>query len=364
MESFDSVNVYVPKDRVTNLHQGYGFVEFRSEDDADYVGFFFRDPYSKGIDPDALKTSLAAACEPLSVIDSSVSLNDGRKVRISYKGVPGACSADAALKAYSQCETVPYNKFADAFKAFSQSDIILSKLGATRENVNDTASATQVIYSCPFGIFFNLFYTTGKLPVLTVLTLGQLVALNELRDAGAVASARAAEIYGPDILAERIQDDSDNITRYLVLARDPIILSTNKPFKTSIVFTLEEGPGVLFKALATFALSDINLTKIESWPQRKHPLREVDNPNNGSAKWQGRTGLMVSAYLVYSGMSPEEALQVYAHKADYQPKRRREWVGLAWLVIVHLNKMVLYITTALMDAKPGTKGHKDLLDWL
>lgn len=32
-----SVNVYVPKDRVTNLHQGYGFVEFRSEEDADYV---------------------------------------------------------------------------------------------------------------------------------------------------------------------------------------------------------------------------------------------------------------------------------------------------------------------------------------
>lgn len=34
-----SVNVYVPKDRVTNLHQGYGFVEFRSEEDADYVSF-------------------------------------------------------------------------------------------------------------------------------------------------------------------------------------------------------------------------------------------------------------------------------------------------------------------------------------
>ncbi|THF95187.1 hypothetical protein TEA_007097 [Camellia sinensis var. sinensis] len=216
------------------------------------------------------------------------------RVELNEEGVPGAYSEDAALKAYSQCETVPYNKFEDAFKvdydavelwlvdktvlpienslggsihrnydlllrhklhiALAQSDIILSKLGATRENVNDTASAAQ------------------------------LVASNELRDAGAVASARAAEIYGLDILAKRIQDDSDNITRYLVLARDPIIPSTNKPFKTSIVFTLEEGPGVLFKALATFALRDINLTKIESWPQRKHPLREVDNPNNGSAK--------------------------------------------------------------------------------
>lgn len=34
-----TVNVYVPKDRVTNLHQGYGFVEFRSEEDADYVSY-------------------------------------------------------------------------------------------------------------------------------------------------------------------------------------------------------------------------------------------------------------------------------------------------------------------------------------
>ncbi|KAE9467272.1 hypothetical protein C3L33_00819, partial [Rhododendron williamsianum] len=50
------------------------------------------------------------------------------------------------------------------------------------------------------------------------------------------------------------QDDSAIITHYLVLARDPIIPRADKPFKTSIVFTLQEGPGVLFKALVVFAL--------------------------------------------------------------------------------------------------------------
>ncbi|XP_028120045.1 arogenate dehydratase/prephenate dehydratase 1, chloroplastic-like isoform X6 [Camellia sinensis] len=192
---------------------------------------------------------------PLSVTDFSVSRNDGTKVRISFKGLPGGYSEDVALKTYPHCETVPCDEFEDAFKALAQSDAFLSKLGVARENVDDPAGAAQ------------------------------FVALNGLRDAGVVASVRAAEIYGLSILAERFQDDSDIVTRYLVLAREPIIPRADKPFKTSIVFTLDEGPGVLFKALSVFALRNINLTKIESRPQRKRPLRVVDDSNTGSAKY-------------------------------------------------------------------------------
>ncbi|KAK4857788.1 hypothetical protein QYF36_006355 [Acer negundo] len=87
-----------------------------------------------------------------------------------------------------------------------------------------------------------------------------------------------------DDTAGAAQDDDDNITRFLILAIEPIIAGTDRPYKTSIVFTLEEGPGMLFKALAVFALRNINLTKIESHPQRKRPLRVVDDSNKGSAK--------------------------------------------------------------------------------
>nr|KAJ0212944.1 hypothetical protein LSAT_V11C400197480 [Lactuca sativa] len=64
------------------------------------------------------------------------------------------------------------------------------------------------------------------------------------------------------IVILNVQDDLDNITRYLILAREPIIPGIDKPHKTSIVFTLEEGPRVLFNALAVFALREINLSKV------------------------------------------------------------------------------------------------------
>jgi arogenate/prephenate dehydratase len=128
-------------------------------------------------------------------------------------------------------------------------------LGVALENVDDTASAAKFI------------------------------ATHNHRDTGAVASARAAEIYGLDILLNGIQDDFYNVTRFLMLARDPIIPRTDRPFKTSIVFTVEDRPGAIFKALAVFALRNINLTKIEGRPQRKRPLRVLDDSSCGTAKY-------------------------------------------------------------------------------
>ncbi|MFC1733152.1 prephenate dehydratase, partial [candidate division KSB1 bacterium] len=97
----------------------------------------------------------------------------------------------------------------------------------------------------------------------------QIIKEEGLRDAAAIASRNAAEFYGMNILKEEIEDIKQNYTRFLVLNKDRII--PERADKTSIVYTLKNVPGILFRSLSVFALRDIGLSKIESRPLHGKP---------------------------------------------------------------------------------------------
>jgi prephenate dehydratase len=115
--------------------------------------------------------------------------------------------------------------------------------------------------------FFKKHPDISSVPYYDTAGAVKMLSESEATDIAAIASPYAARLYGMKVARKSIEDKKNNFTRFLLLAR------AAKDFrgkaKTSIVFSLKNEPGSLFKALSVFALREIDLTKIESRPSRK-----------------------------------------------------------------------------------------------
>ncbi|MCL5408548.1 MAG: prephenate dehydratase [Candidatus Omnitrophica bacterium] len=97
--------------------------------------------------------------------------------------------------------------------------------------------------------------------------------IKQIKGSAAIASKAAADLYGLNILDEKIEDNPQNFTRFLVISREFGKETGND--KTSILFTIKDRPGALHDMLVPFKTYGINLTKIESRPTKKKPWEYI-----------------------------------------------------------------------------------------
>jgi prephenate dehydratase len=249
----------------------------------------------------------------------------GDSMKIAFQGEAGAYSEQAVFGYFGNVETVPCESFDAVFDAVNSGkcqaalipienslagsihqnyDLLLrnnlhivgeyllrvrhcliAMPGVKKEDVKKAISHPQALGQCA-----GYLRSRGIKAEQAYDTAGSVKILKEsgARDMAAVASRRAAELYGMQILEEGIEDNLENYTRFLAIQHDSKIPEGDA--KTSIVFTLKNVPGALFKALSVFALRDIDLTKIESRPLQGKPweylfyIDFIDAKQNGSSQ--------------------------------------------------------------------------------
>ncbi len=237
-----------------------------------------------------------------------------RRIRVAFQGERGAFSEEAARRILGEgIEPCPRREFDQMFEAVirDEADCAMVPMentlaGSVIKNYDLVANNDlEVIGEVVLRVAHHLIAAKGtklanirrvfshpvalaqcedylrklrvELPNLEVLpaydTAGavKLVLENGRRDEAAIASRIAAGIYRAQILAEGIESNPQNFTRFFVMARPDrrghIPLKVRgKGRKTSIVFRTTNKPGALFHALEAFAKGKIDLTKIESRP--------------------------------------------------------------------------------------------------
>lgn len=221
---------------------------------------------------------------------------------ISYQGEPGANSHIACRDVYPDWTPLPCPTFEDAFAAVTEGEASLAMIpiensvagrvadihhllpesglhivgeyflpihhqlmagpGATLATIKSVQSHVQALGQCR-----RTLRKLGLQAIVGADTAGSARQIAEAGDPGraAIASRLAAEVYGLDILAEDVEDEAHNTTRFVVLAPQAARVAPGGDCVTSFVFRVRNIPAALYKALGGFATNGVNMTKLESY---------------------------------------------------------------------------------------------------
>lgn len=229
---------------------------------------------------------------------------------VAYQGEPGAYGEEGARTLFPDAEHRPFPSIRKVFEAVEVGRVALglvpmdnSQAGSINETydlflkhglhlVGETIvrvdhcllalpgahlDELREVISHPQAIaqseeFLNALGVPVRAEYNTAGAAKQIVD-RKLEGTAAIASRRAAELYGLEILAERIQTYPDNYTRFGALSRSAEPLA--EPTRSSLVFGVGDVPGSLYRCLGAFAERHLNLTKLESRPRAGRPWEYV-----------------------------------------------------------------------------------------
>ena len=146
------------------------------------------------------------------------------------------------------------------------SHCLIASPGAKLDSIKRVYSHPQALGQCRS---FLKHLDCELIPTYDTAGSVKMIKEKGITDGAAIDGTRAAEIYGMKIIAQEIEDNPNNSTRFFILSQHDSAPSGND--KTSIVFSVRHKPGALYDFLKELASSKINLTKIESRPTRERP---------------------------------------------------------------------------------------------
>jgi prephenate dehydratase len=140
---------------------------------------------------------------------------------------------------------------------------LLAVKGAKLDDIKTVESHVHALGQCR-----KVIRQLGIRPVVAADTAGSAREISEVGDKSraAIATRLAADIYGLSILAEHIEDEAHNTTRFIVLAREAVwAKKIVGPTVTTFLFRVRNVPAALYKTLGGFATNGVNMTKLESY---------------------------------------------------------------------------------------------------